>query len=323
MLASRPPSVLSSAAAGPATARRRPTPLAAAPSPSSSPPKRPSSVAVAAESNTNITPTPAAPSTGKKPDPWRDVPPTEYRDSWLDLLLIGLFTRKLAAAAGVPATLPPNRPGPVAYEDFVRVARDDIMGRSRLPAKEQREMVLRVLLSLLPPGLPAAFRALFPPTQLSAELNARIAAATFRWLVGDMELREGEVVVQRGKGDEQHQQQQQQTRVQRSVVHIKRCRFLESSACAGSCVQMCKLPTQEFFAREFGLPLTMTPNFEDLSCDMVFGQVPPPMDEDPALAQPCFSLVCPTAVAPAPACPQVLAAAGVNGSGGGRGGEEK
>ena len=31
-------------------------------------------------------------------------------------------------------------------------------------------------------------------------------------------------------------------------------------------------PTEEFFGETFGLPLTMNPNFEDLSCEMVFGQ---------------------------------------------------
>ena len=59
----------------------------------------------------------------------------------------------------------------------------------------------------------------------------------------------------------------------RSTVHIKKCRYLEDSGCTGMCVNMCKMPTQTFFTDDFGLPLTMTPNFEDLSCDMVFGQV--------------------------------------------------
>lgn len=28
----------------------------------------------------------------------------------------------------------------------------------------------------------------------------------------------------------------------------------------GMCVNMCKLPTQDFFTDQFGLPLTMTPS---------------------------------------------------------------
>lgn len=36
------------------------------------------------------------------------------------------------------------------------------------------------------------------------------------------------------------------------------------------------------------MPLTMNPNFEDLSCEMVFGQVPPPLEQDPVYTQSCF-----------------------------------
>ncbi|GFZ01393.1 hypothetical protein Acr_15g0000020 [Actinidia rufa] len=55
------------------------------------------------------------------------------------------------------------------------------------------------------------------------------------------------------------------------------------------CVNMCKIPTQDFSTNELGLPLTMIPNFEDMSCEMVYGQVPPPFEEDPASKQPCFA----------------------------------
>ena len=68
-----------------------------------------------------------------------------------------------------------------------------------------------------------------------------------------------------------------------SGVEIKKCRYLEASGCVGLCVNLCKLPTQKFFTETFGLPLTMNPNFEDLSCEMVFGQYPPPVEEDKVL----------------------------------------
>lgn len=55
---------------------------------------------------------------------------------------------------------------------------------------------------------------------------------------------------------------------------------------------MCKVPTQDFFTDEFGLPLTMKPNFEDLSCEMIFGQHPQPMEKDEAFKQPCFKIQC-------------------------------
>lgn len=33
-------------------------------------------------------------------------------------------------------------------------------------------------------------------------------------------------------------------------------------------------------------------DFEDMSCDMVYGQVPPPFEEDPVSKQPCFTDIC-------------------------------
>lgn len=41
-----------------------------------------------------------------------------------------------------------------------------------------------------------------------------------------------------------------------------------------------------------GFPLTMNPNFEDLSCDMIFGQTPVPLEKDAAYGQPCFPVHC-------------------------------
>eukprot|EP00262_Sarcandra_glabra_P018586 TRINITY_DN6721_c0_g1_i5.p1 TRINITY_DN6721_c0_g1~~TRINITY_DN6721_c0_g1_i5.p1 ORF type:complete len:226 (+),score=24.68 TRINITY_DN6721_c0_g1_i5:304-981(+) len=92
---------------------------------------------------------------------------------------------------------------------------------------------------------------------------------------------------------------------QRSGVHIKKCRYLENSGCVGMCVNMCKLPTQDFFTNEFGLPLTMIPNFEDMSCEMVYGQVPPPFEEDLVSKQPCYANICSIANPSAPVCPKL------------------
>lgn len=50
-----------------------------------------------------------------------------------------------------------------------------------------------------------------------------------------------------------------------------------------------QVPTQTFFTESFGMPLYMEPNFEDLSCKMIFGEHPPPIAEDPVNGQPCFS----------------------------------
>jgi len=78
--------------------------------------------------------------------------------------------------------------------------------------------------------------------------------------------------------------------VWKSGVKIKKCRYLENSGCTGMCVNMCKVPTQKFFTETFGLPLTMNPDFETLECEMIFGQAPPPIEEDEVYNQPCLSV---------------------------------
>lgn len=50
---------------------------------------------------------------------------------------------------------------------------------------------------------------------------------------------------------------------------------------------------QEFFAKDMGLALTMTPNYEDLSCQFSFGKTPAPQAQDEAFATPCFA-ACPS-----------------------------
>ena len=48
----------------------------------------------------------------------------------------------------------------------------------------------------------------------------------------------------------------------RTGVRVERCRYLEATGCVSACLNSCKLPTQAFFARDMGLALTMTPDFE-------------------------------------------------------------
>jgi len=48
-------------------------------------------------------------------------------------------------------------------------------------------------------------------------------------------------------------------------VLVERCRYLEEAGCASICINSCKVPTQEFFARDMGLALEMTPNYDDFS----------------------------------------------------------
>jgi hypothetical protein len=161
-------------------------------------------------------------------------------------------------------------------------------------AQEQQALVAVVLQSLVPRQALWLIRTFFSPTQLVCELNAWFATLLFEWLVGPCEVKAVEVPQPNGT-----------PRTQNSGVHIKKCRYLEQSRCVGMCVNMCKLPTQAFFTEKFGIPLTMTPNFEDFSCEMVFGQPPPPLETEEAYHQPCLADQCTTARLNAEPCPKV------------------
>jgi hypothetical protein len=50
-----------------------------------------------------------------------------------------------------------------------------------------------------------------------------------------------------------------------------------------------QIPTQTFFIKDMGLPLTMSPNYEDYSCQFAFGKSPLPPEQDEAFFTPCFS----------------------------------
>jgi Beta-carotene isomerase D27-like, C-terminal len=209
---------------------------------------------------------------------------SEYRDSWFDRLFIWLFSRKMARAVGQETQLQ-------GYEGFVDLSKQIMQGRN---PQEQQRVVRKVLHSLVPAPVLFAIRSLFSPTQLVCELNAWFATRLFEWLVGPCEVLKTEIIDLQGT-----------VKWQKSNVHIKKCRYLEQSGCVGMCINMCKLPTQEFFTKEFGIPLTMTPNFEDLSCDMVFGQLPPALETEAAYHQPCLSELCPTAQVGVESCPKV------------------
>jgi hypothetical protein len=207
-----------------------------------------------------------------------------YDDNWLDRAFIWLFTRKMSKALG--KTTPS-----IEYEGFVDLSQQIMQGRN---ATEQQALVAQVLQSLVPAPALWLIRTLFAPTPLVCELNAWFATRLFAWLVGPCEVRTVEVTDAAGL-----------VRQQRSGVHIQKCRYLEQSGCVGMCINMCKLPTQRFFTEDFGIPLTMTPNFEDLSCEMVFGEIPPPLASEAASRQACLSDRCPTATTTHTPCPKV------------------
>ncbi|HEY9887276.1 MAG TPA: DUF4033 domain-containing protein, partial [Candidatus Obscuribacterales bacterium] len=193
--------------------------------------------------------------------------PTEYHDGLFARIFIRLFSGKMARAVGQKTPFS-------GYDGFVDLSKKIMQGRN---AQEQQALVAVVLRSLVPAPVLWLIRHLFAPTQLVCELNAWFATQLFEWLVGPCEVTTVTVPTANG-----------QSRSQKSGVHIQKCRYLEQSRCVGMCVNMCKLPTQQFFTQDFGIPLTMTPNFEDFSCEMVFGAVPPPLETEDCYHTPCL-----------------------------------
>ncbi|MEL6384561.1 MAG: beta-carotene isomerase domain-containing protein [Cyanobacteria bacterium J06626_18] len=210
--------------------------------------------------------------------------PTVYNDTFFDRVFIWLFSRKMANALGKGT----RQQG---YDGFVDLSLQIMQGRN---AQEQQALVAVVLKSLVPAPVLWLIRTLFSPTQLVCELNAWFATVLFEWLVGPCEVIEVTVA-----------DTNDNPRQQKSGVHIQKCRYLEQSRCVGMCVNMCKLPTQDFFTQQFGIPLTMTPNFEDFSCDMVFGQRPPDLKTEEVYEEPCLVGQCSMATTDGQPCPKV------------------
>lgn len=195
-----------------------------------------------------------------------------------------MLSRKIASALGWRSPLK-------GYDGFVDLSRHIAAGRT--PA-EQRAFVMVVLRSVVPAPVRWAIRTLFSPTPLVCTLNAWFASRLFQWLVGPCQVTTVEVSQADGT-----------VHRQASGVQIERCRYLEQSRCVGTCVNLCKLPTQDFFTQDLGIPLTMTPNFEDLSCEMAFGQKPPPLGTEAVYHQPCLASGETPTAPDAPPCPQV------------------
>ncbi|MCM1984588.1 beta-carotene isomerase domain-containing protein [Lyngbya confervoides] len=194
-----------------------------------------------------------------------------YRDNWFDRLFIRLFSRKIAVALG-------EQTQQAGYDGFVDLSQRIMAGRS---PQEQQQLVGVVLRSLVPAPVLWGVRTFFSPTPLVCELNAWFATRLFEWLVGPCTVQPAQVTTPSGAAREQ-----------KSMVKIERCRYLDQSGCVAMCINMCKLPTQEFFTRDFGIPVTLTPNFEDFSCEMVFGSAPPPLQSEAIATQPCLPRHC-------------------------------
>ncbi|XP_075265093.1 uncharacterized protein LOC142357331 [Convolutriloba macropyga] len=151
----------------------------------------------------------------------------QLEESLPEKAMLILFAHKMAEQVqGVRVPLNPS------FAEVVEVSREIYQGRS---SAELQQLVATALDGILPPHADMMFKTVWPHAKWSAELDAQITKAGFRWLVGPMEIQKVEVEFEGKK------------QLWNSQVKIKRCRYLEAAGCVGMCTNLCKMPTQDFF----------------------------------------------------------------------------
>ncbi|KAG5250542.1 beta-carotene isomerase [Salix suchowensis] len=189
---------------------------------------------------------------------------TVYNDSWLAKLAINYLSQRFQDATGM-------RNSKRDYESLTQTARD---AWRKFSPTEQHELVLQSLNRAIPAMISNLVKIMLPQCTFTREYFAAFTTLFFVWLVGPCEVRESDF----------------NGRKEKNVVHIKKCRFLEATDCVGMCTNLCKVPSQTFIKHSFGIPVDMVPDFDDMSCEMIYGQEPPKITEDPAFKQPCYKL---------------------------------
>lgn len=155
-------------------------------------------------------------------------------------------------------------------------------------------------------GLLFWFEILFakPFPIFSSKLNAWVTWLAAQWLMGPCELKDLEEATVLSSPPENGQRTEEDIVMKDSsnklidtmlgdgkdqLVLVRRCRYLEAGACASLCVNSCKLPTQQFFNEDMGVPMRMIPDYSTYECRFEFGVAPTPEDEEEARNVSCFA----------------------------------
>lgn len=192
---------------------------------------------------------------------------TAYNDNWFDRMAINYLSQSLQLTTGLKS----DKTG---YDSLVEAA---TVVSQRFDKEKQRELVMQTLDNAFPKPILSFIRTVLPTSsKFTREYFAVFTTIFFAWLVGPCEVKEGKI----------------DGKTEKNVVHITKCRFLEGTSCVGMCTNLCKMPSQKFIKDSLGVPFNMVPNFDDMSCDMIFGEEPPAPSDDPALKQPCYKFIC-------------------------------
>jgi len=229
---------------------------------SSSSPLQPSSIVVTSKSLTID-----GPPLDTKPD-YENIHGPLGKD--IDKLFLSIFRTKMAEKVGVDSKLDKTD-----YQGLMELT--SALNARYSDRREVHKIAKAVLVSLFPGWMPPWFGVLFsrPFPGFSSRLNAWATFIAGTWLMGECEINDCEID---GGGIGKNQ-----------GLLVKRCRFLEEAGCASVCVNSCKIPTQNFFAEDMGLPLTMTPDYETGECQFSFGKTPTAAGELEASKTPCLS----------------------------------
>jgi hypothetical protein len=183
------------------------------------------------------------------------------------------------------------RPG-MEFSGFCSVAK--LLLRSSNPEIVKTKIV-NLLLALMPLKVREFFRKTYKEnSRLVCEQSSEwIGFGFLTWLIGPTErFNIGIDAVPKAKGgglkEEAGEAGAGEKEQWRSGTKLLECRFLQESGCKSTCLNLCKGPTENLFNEQLGLPLRMTPNYEDCSCTFEFGLDPLPVDEDPVYATPCY-----------------------------------
>ncbi len=188
----------------------------------------------------------------------------------VDALFLTIFKEKMAQHVVMGAELTSVTAVSPGYEGLMELT---AALNARYSNRTQVQRIAQdILRSLFPSWLPRAFSAMFaqPFPKFSSRMNAWATKVAGTWLMGECEINDT------AEGE-------------RQGLLVKRCRFLEESNCASICVNCCKIPTQNFFLHDMGLPLTMTPDYNTFECQFSFGKMPNPAEEIQAKHTPCLA----------------------------------
>jgi len=195
------------------------------------------------------------------------LPEGFYDESAFDQFCLAIFRLLVQGQTGFKS----EKDG---YTGLVEEAQQYMIDQ-RATVEDQQQMVKNILETAAGPAVPPVYRLFMAGPSPSGwpwapALTAFFTPLFFKFLVGPnrADVREDGAI---------------------GGVYVERCRFLEETGCKGLCLNMCKVPTQEFFKETLGLDMLMKPNYETNECRLSFGIKPLPIEEDPDVPSGCLA----------------------------------